>query len=306
MSKKQLMILICNWISKNENLLLKEMEKIRIAVFSNYSKENTTICLNKVIELVNRSSDLSLSLIGDASNDTNKLHYFKTNQEISDNCDIFLAIGGDGTIIDTAKYAVNRDLPLIGINAGRVGFLASLDPEQIDLLPTLLAGNGRIESRRLIKATIRGVEDCFYALNEFVISGSVTILTDYFISIDDTDSYHYRADGIIVASPTGSTAYSLSAGGPVVDPELNCMILTPICPHSFFNRSVIFGNEKTVTIRVPDDVSTEIRLSSDGDIIYKLSSSNLIDLSVSDKSLKLIKLKDNSFFDSVNKTFLKK
>ena len=147
-------------------------------------------------------------------------------------CDVLLAVGGDGTIISAAKLAAELNIPLLGLNAGKLGFTAGLEPGQLHLLPKLIKGRWHEERRMMLEVSLYSEEDQrrFYALNDAVVSAELAKIVEYRMAIGGNSSYLYRADGFLVATPTGSTAYSLSAGGPVVEPTLDCMIYTPICP----------------------------------------------------------------------------
>ena len=156
--------------------------------------------------------------------------------------ELILVLGGDGTILHAAAVALRHNLPLLGINLGRLGYLASLEPEEISLLSALFHGGYTEKERMTLDVTVRraGEESHFdgYALNDVVIDGGGRLAD---ISLYDGDCrIDYRADGLIVATPTGSTAYSLSAGGPVIDEGMEAICVTPICPRSFFSRSLLF------------------------------------------------------------------
>ena len=171
-------------------------------------------------------------------------------------CDVFIAIGGDGTIIHTAKLAASLGKPILGVNAGTLGFTAGVERHQLSLLANLVKGEYREERRLMLSVELSsgGETRGFYAINDAVLSGEPAKIIDYNMVLGRR-SYRYRADGFIVATPTGSTAYSLSAGGPVIEPNMNCLVYTPICPHSLFNRSVIFGADSHLAVNIPENIA---------------------------------------------------
>ncbi len=156
-------------------------------------------------------------------------------------CDLVLTVGGDGTILHGAKHAMRYDKPLLGINAGRLGYLAQIEPDELDFLGRLAEGDYAIQERMLLEIQVGGRGPLLYALNDAVITrGDTARLLDLVISGKNGPIATCRADGLIFATPTGSTAYSLSAGGPVVAPGISTILMTPICPHSLNDRSILF------------------------------------------------------------------
>lgn len=213
--------------------------------------------------------------------------------------DVVAAIGGDGTILKVAKTAALLDRPVLGINAGRLGYLASVGCENLSILKKIVSGDYTVERRCMLKAEkyVDGVcVDRCHCLNDAVISkDALSNVIDIELSIGN-DRIKYRADGIIAATPTGSTAYSLSAGGPVVDPSLQCMILTPVCPHTLVTRSVILDSNTPVSISVSGNVGTEVYLSCDGRKAFELESGSTVSVGTSGRCAKFIKLNDVSVY----------
>lgn len=214
-------------------------------------------------------------------------------------CDILIVIGGDGTILKNAKHASVFSKPVLGINGGTLGYLATVDKNELDALNKLITGEYTYEDRMMlnVSAEADGKElfskDC---LNDVVISRSAaSTLVDISLKIGD-DSVNYRADGFIAATPTGSTAYSMSAGGPVVDPLLECCVLTPVCPHTLLNRSIVVSADKEFTVTASARRGSEIFLSADGEKGIPLSDGTLLHFSRSKKKAKFIKLNDTSVY----------
>ncbi len=220
-------------------------------------------------------------------------------------CDVLLAVGGDGTIISAAKLAARLNKPVLGLNAGKLGFTAGVEPEQMQLLARLAKGRWREERRMMLEITLRSgrEESSFQALNDAVVSSELAKITQYKMAIGENPGYTYRADGFLVATPTGSTAYSLSAGGPVVEPTLDCMIYTPICPHSLFNRSVAFAPDTLLNVEVLKNRG-RLFLTVDGDAPVELRPGDCLTFSRARRYARFIKLTNSNFYDILNQKLL--
>ena len=217
--------------------------------------------------------------------------------------DILLAVGGDGTIIHAAKHAAVANKPVLGVNVGRLGFVAGLEMNELDKFQDLVNGNYRLEERMMLEISLKSQKrkKPYYALNDAVVSrGSMSRILDFKVSFNDNNICEYRADGLIASTPTGSTAYSLSAGGPVVDPSMKCIILTPICPHSLFTRPVVFGGGSKLGIQATSHYESEIFLTLDGEISLKISDKECIEIRKSRLTVKLVDLKHKNFYEVVN------
>ncbi len=211
-----------------------------------------------------------------------------------------VAIGGDGTIMHVAKAAALADLPVLGINGGHLGFLAGLEREELDSLHRLLTGEYVIEPHILLDVTLhsdRGT-DTYLAMNEAVVArGAFSRLLDAHVSIDGHEILTCQGDGVILATPTGSTAYSLSAGGPVVDPAVPCILLTPICSHSLDSRSRLFPADTELAVGARIAAGEEAFLTVDGEANVPLSDADSVTVKRSGLSAKLIRLKSATFYD---------
>jgi len=222
-------------------------------------------------------------------------------------CDMVLTIGGDGTIIHAARKSAPLDKPLLGINTGRLGFVAELEPNELDMLQRIAEGNYSVEKRMMLKVTCKNND--FYAMNDAVISrGSLSRLIDIDVSLAEDRGYicSYRADGLIVSTPTGSSAYSLAAGGPVVEPTMKCIVMTPVCSHSLFARPVVFSHKSQLAVSASCDDNTQVYLTLDGAKTLTIARSDMIYITSSKIETKLIKLKDKSFYKVLNDKFTEK
>ncbi|MEG1773363.1 MAG: NAD(+)/NADH kinase, partial [Oscillospiraceae bacterium] len=166
-------------------------------------------------------------------------------------CDALIAIGGDGAIFHSAIDALRYSKPILGINSGRLGFLSQLEAGDLSPLERLKSGDYSIMNRMVLRVRTHGMADeVRYAINDVVMSRShLGRIIDLEVRCGDQLVGIYRADGLIFATPTGSTAYSLSAGGPIVDPSVESILMTPTCPHSLYNRSIVFSSDKRLSVR---------------------------------------------------------
>ena len=190
-----------------------------------------------------------------------------TYTDFPSDADLIVVVGGDGSVIDASEFAVRFDIPILGVNLGKVGYLSEVEPDNLGVLDRLLTGDYSITEKMLLSATLISGEGktsaTHLAVNDIVVSHD-----DYFGIADFTvensvhDRVKYRADSIIISTPAGSTAYSLSAGGPIVSHNVDAMLVTPVCPHSFFNRSIIFSADEELTVRNICDQN--LKISVDG------------------------------------------
>ena len=220
----------------------------------------------------------------------------ENRDDLYEQADVIITIGGDGTIIHHAKKAAAYNKPLLGINAGRFGYLAGLEGDELELLGRLKTGEYITDSRMMLRVKLN--DEVFFCLNDAVVSkGAVSRMIDIDVTVDD-DMIHYRADGLIAATPTGSTAYSFSAGGPIIDPSVENIMLTPICAHSPAARSSILNAGAVVKISARKPENTETFLTVDGELARSLNKDDIIEISKeTELFVKLIKMKNRSFYN---------
>lgn len=219
---------------------------------------------------------------------------------------VVIAIGGDGTIIHSAKHAVAYDKPLLGINVGRLGYLAGLEMSELSNLSQLVDGVYQIEERMMLNCThySNDSKSEYLALNDIVISnGALSRMVELDIKVAERHLTTYRADGVIFATPTGSTAYSLSAGGPIIEPDLNCTSITPICPHALDARTIIISAEQMLSVHPSEQNLHPIYVTVDGEQGAKLMSSDYLEIKRSNKSVKLINLTGRGFYEVLSSKF---
>lgn len=229
---------------------------------------------------------------------------FQPKEQGLKNSDFIIAIGGDGTILHIAQDAVRYDVPVLGINAGRVGFLATIEREETELIAKIASGDYQIENRMLIEASV-GIENC-WAVNDIVLTrGEYSRIVDIDILCDGNPLYSLRGDGVILATPTGSTAYAMSAGGPVVDPSIQSISLSPICPYSLFSRTILFAPERKLTLcakHVNND--SDLILSADGSLGIKVPIGRDIQVQRSQKVFRLIRFAGKGFYEVLNQKLM--
>ncbi len=223
--------------------------------------------------------------------------------------DMVLTIGGDGTIIHAARHASPLGKPLLGINMGRLGFVAGLEADELHMLRKLTQGDYTTEKRmmlRIVHSSENGSNE-YFSINDAVISrGSLSRLIDIDVSLDQDYICHYRSDGLIVSTPTGSSAYSLAAGGPVVEPTMKCIVMTPICPHSLFGRSVIFSHHSELVVTASCDDDTQVYLTIDGAKTVIIKRDDTVCVTSSELGAEFIVLKDKSFYRVLHDKFAEK
>lgn len=215
--------------------------------------------------------------------------------------DIIVVLGGDGTILEAARRASVRETPILGINLGRLGYMAELELNDLSLLDRLFDGSYTLENRSMMRVELlsKGGElrSFCYALNDAVISnGSVSRLVDLELFEGGDLVTSYRADGLIVATPTGSTAYSMSAGGSIVDPRVACFCVTPICPHSFVARPLIFSDSSVLEIRNVCVREKMLYLTVDGRMNFELHLNQTVRITKAAISTKLVRIKNCGFY----------
>ena len=225
-------------------------------------------------------------------------------------CDLVIAIGGDGTFIHTAHDAAGYDKEILGINAGNLGFLAGLEKSELDLLGALTAHDYEIDRRMMlcVEHYQDGVlKEKHYCLNDAVFARGLSMrLCDIKVECNGKPVNTYAADGVIFATPTGSTAYSLSAGGPVLEPTIESIILTPICTHSLFARSLIFRPESALTLSIGNPELCLPLLSCDGEQTLEIQKNSSFVIRRAGRYCKVIRIKAETFTDQLSRKMLER
>ena len=257
--------------------------------FENESLDDMVLALSK--------NDTEL-YIDESSSYKNQLVKAVTHEQFIENVDLIIVFGGDGTLLNSARQYLEYEIPILGVNMGNVGFLTDLKIDNFDAtVKDILMGNFKIEERNLVSARFN--EEHLYGLNEVVIhSGAYAQLMRYRLNVNEKVVYEQRSDGLIIATPTGSTAYSLSAGGPIIHPSLDVWTILPMLPQSLSSRPFIISSDENVEVELFDGPSESAKICVDGqddiDIPYGIK----ISISKMKKTLKLVHPVDNDFFEA--------
>lgn len=236
------------------------------------------------------------------------LHFSRLDRELP-HADVIICFGGDGTILHMAKAATRYNIPILGVNIGTMGFMAELESSELHLLAALASGDYSIDSRMMLDVTVQRERDIIFhdmCLNDVVVTkGAVARIVHLSVGCDGVDVMECGGDGVIVATPTGSTAYSLSAGGPIVEPEAHSILITPICAHDMMSRCIVASDKRVITVQLTRNARRNAFLSVDGGRALKLNMGDVTTVRKSSKQTQLIRLKKRSFYDVVNAKFKK-
>lgn len=227
-----------------------------------------------------------------------------SSEDLPRECDLIVVLGGDGTLIGVAGRIAHAgsDVPILGVNYGSLGFLTEIAlPELYDALEATLDGHATIERRAMLAArTIRddGVFADHIVLNDIVITkGALSRIIEISVTVGEAVMTHFRADGLIIATPTGSTAYNLAAGGPIVHPAVDAIVMTPIAPHTLTNRPVVIPASSDVHVRPVMEEHDEVFVTFDGQSGFPLRPHDLISVRRATRSLRMVKSPRRSYFD---------
>lgn len=221
-----------------------------------------------------------------------------SREEVAAKGNILIALGGDGTLLEAVRLLNGKDIPILGVNAGGLGFLTKVTLlELYHVLPGVIKGKFQTENRAMLKVTVGGSGESFLALNDAVITrGAFSRILRLKLFIEEELANVYLGDGLIFATPTGSTAHSLSAGGPIVHPELRVIILSPICPHTMTNRPLIIPADKEIRTEI-DTGKAEVSLTIDGQVWINLSpGGEEVRVTMARKRVRLIANPEESYF----------
>lgn len=277
---------------------------MKIALIVNLSKVKAISCAEQITLLFNRNgAEVLMPAECKPYFISGKITFAQTTEELFSLCDMAITVGGDGTIIHAAKYAAAFSKPLIGVNVGRLGFAADVEVDEIDSLLSLLDGRYYSENRMLLDVAVQkiGSTKHYLAVNDAVVAhGQLSKIVDFSLSLNGEVISSYRADGLLVSTPTGSTAYSLSAGGPILAPQMECILMTPVCPHSLFSRSVLFDgkSELSITAKIPPECSC--LLTVDGEKNIDILDTDRVIIRKSELKLQMLSIHKRNFYKRLN------
>ena len=234
------------------------------------------------------------------------LHFARIDREIQ-GADCVICFGGDGTILHMAKLATRYQVPILGVNIGTMGFMAELESTELEQLRRLATGDFTVDKRMMLDVTVQRDRNIIFhelCLNDAVITkGAVARIVHLSVSCDGVQAMECGGDGVIVATPTGSTGYNLSAGGPIVEPDAQNMLITPICAHDFLSRCIVASPERVITLELTRNARRNGYLSVDGGKAIKLSMGDVTTVRKSQKQTQLVRLNKSSFYDVIRNKF---
>ncbi|MBR5232702.1 MAG: NAD(+)/NADH kinase [Clostridia bacterium] len=282
---------------------------MKVVLMPNFTRETayeTTVKLCNALEKLN----ISFSFLAEDDFFPDEFRYkIISRDKLSEFADVLIAIGGDGTMIRAANIVLPYEIPVLGINAGNLAYLMDLETDEMLLLNKLITNQYYIEERMVLNVRVfdelnRPVLE-EYCINDVVFARGAEIkLTSLDFYCDYRFINRYNSDGLIVATPSGSTAYNLAAGGPIVDPRIESIVLTPVCPHSLVERTVIFSADSEFHIINPG--KTDILLSCDGRNSFEFRASYGAKIRKAEKKVKFIRLKDDTFMEILHKKMINK
>ncbi len=220
-----------------------------------------------------------------------------TYEELPDKCDVLVSMGGDGTLIHSARMVGNKNTKLLGVNVGSLGFLTQITPlSMIPCLDRIIKGDYNVEERMALTVKINRTGETFQALNEAVVdNGAISRMIDIRLQVNGEDIVNYRCDGLIIATPTGSTAYSLASGGPILHPTMQAIIASPISAFSLTTRPMIFRADDILVLKVRSQHKVA-SLTVDGQVMRELSDGDIVSIKRADFAYQFIAFEENSFY----------
>lgn len=236
------------------------------------------------------------------------LRFYRLDRELP-TASMVICFGGDGTILHMAKAATRCGVPILGVNIGTMGFMAELENTELQELARIAGGDYEIDERMMLDVTVHRDRDIIFhdiCLNDAAITkGAVARIVHLKVECDGIQALECDGDGVIIATPTGSTAYSLSAGGPIVEPEAHSILITPVCAHDVGSRCIVASEKRVVTVGLTHNARRNAFLSVDGGKATKINMGDVITVRKSQLYTKLVRLKSRSFYDVVNMKFRK-
>ncbi|MBC8019301.1 MAG: NAD(+)/NADH kinase [Verrucomicrobia bacterium] len=268
-----------------------------------FAKVHDPRCLGVASDLINWLEERGCTPLAEAQL-SGQLGYPKalSEDEIRDQAELVVVLGGDGTLISVARLFSGRDVPILGVNLGSLGFLTEITVEELyPRLEKVLEGNPRVSERMMLEVTLhregQEIEKC-NVLNDMVINkGALARIVDLETKVNRHFLTTYKADGLIVSTPTGSTGYSLSAGGPIIHPLMSCIVITPICPHTLTNRPIVVTDESTISITVASSFDEKVYLTLDGQVGFELREGDSVEIRKALETTALVMSRSRDYFE---------
>lgn len=281
-----------------------------VGIVPNYEKESAMGMVRDLVMFL-KTKNCKPVLTYNIAELTGLSEYGVTKFELYSKSNFIIVLGGDGTLLDTGRKAAKYGTPLLGINMGTMGFLASADGNDAnETIDKVLKEEFKLEKRLMLESEIVSGSDMpkvYTAVNDVCITrGVFTKITNYGIYVNDEYVATFRADGIIISTPTGSTAYNLSAGGPVLKPDISCIVITPICAHSLHSRSIVVSADDVIRVEASFGSNGDIIMSMDGQTSVILNNGDSIRIRRSAHTVNIIKTNNIGFYDILRKKLISK
>lgn len=274
-----------------------------IGIFVNRERDRSLEATKKTVQALSERGKTIL-LEKEYQSELNIDAEFVSHSEMLERAEMIIALGGDGTILKIINDAAEHNIPVLGINLGHLGFLTQAERDDGEIFDKIVNGDYTVTTPMMLEAKVcRDGSDgvCHRALNDIILRGSGTKMISLQVEVDGIVTNRYLADGIIVSTATGSTAYSLSCGGPIVHQSLDCMILTPICPHTLKSRCIIIPPNSSVVLKFDPAYCAETELKADGNLVGHLAEGDYIQIVKAEKRAALAILNDRNYFDVIRK-----
>lgn len=275
---------------------------MKAVLYPNFQKPHALSCAREACDVLH-NADIEVSVSGEFRSDFSDKPFvkFEDISESAATADFVIAFGGDGTILRCAKFLMGTDTKLLGINTGTLGFMAGLESDQLHELSLLTSGDYEISERMTLDIIFHGEngDEIYTALNEVSARSGSFRICDFEVYSEGYLVGKYRADGVLFSTPSGSTAYALSAGGPVIEPDLECIEMTLICPHSLFSRATLFSADRQLRLTAKSAGGECMVINVDGELHINLSENESIEISRGKNNIKFINLIGNSFHESL-------
>lgn len=283
---------------------------MKIVMTPNPYRDRTFEYVKKAVDILQKSgaeTRICLPFDVDKSFDLPKdIKFYDLHREIK-SADVLVCFGGDGTILHASKIATRHRVPILGVNMGTMGFMAELESGELDLLSRLATGDYSVERRMMLRVTVQNDGKILFddtALNDAAITkGAVARVIQLSVECDGIEATAFSGDGVIIATPTGSTAYSMSAGGPIVEPSAQNLIITPICAHAIQAKSIVTAPSRTITVKIGKMGRRNAFLSADGGRAFRLNPGDVITVRRAEQETRLIRMKQTSFYEIINNKF---
>lgn len=265
------------------------------------SRRLISMLLAEAFQVVALEEYREVLIVGLSEKEIGKIRFLR-EPDIYNACDFIMVVGGDGTILRIAGQASLYEKPVLGVNCGTVGFMSELEPDELELVKSVKDGNFTLDDRSMLDIQVfNSIHEEVYstvALNEAVVTkGFFNRVIPLSVIVDGQEVFQFSGDGVIVTTPTGSTAYSLAAGGPILAPSSDCLAVTPICPHSLTIKSFVISAASIVTV-MPEYKGHQVFLSPDGDT-YELRSGDRVVVQRSRRTFSLLRIKGQGFYEII-------